>query len=303
MSGSGIFLDYVGFVDHEKINILLKKLKKSEEFLSLDRTTGRRLYGVVVECLDNISRYSVKNPSDNQAFQPYISAFKQNNRILIKTGNTVSENKTASLTCRLCEINQMEDEALTEFYEKMINKESVHEGKGAGLGFVFMKLKSGNNIAHSFTIIDKQYSFFEINISVNKYIMRKLILEKTASSPKVILDPDKRVFEISGESRPPDPAAFYGELITWLDDYSKHILKSQESIDPDIFIFDLAYFNSSSARYILDFCKILTVSKSEDNRIEVRWKYDNNDLDMLESGRELSRLAKLPFEFVGKDNG
>jgi len=126
MSGSGIFLDYVGFVDHEKINILLKKLKKSEEFLSLDRTTGRRLYGVVVECLDNISRYSVKNPSDNQAFQPYISAFKQNNRILIKTGNTVSENKTASLTCRLCEINQMEDEALTEFYEKMINKESVH---------------------------------------------------------------------------------------------------------------------------------------------------------------------------------
>lgn len=189
---------------------------------------------MLVECLDNISRYSVKNTSHRPAFQTYVSAFKHNNKILIKTGNTVSENKTNSLTCRLSEITQMEDKALTEFYEKMINKERIHEDNGAGLGFVLMKLKSGNNIEYSFTPIDNQYSFFEIEILVNKYIMRKLILEKTASSPKVILDPDNRVFEISGESRPPDPAAFYGEIITWFNDYSKHILKTQDSIDPDI---------------------------------------------------------------------
>ena len=58
--------------------------------------------------------------------------------------------------------------------------------------------------------------------------MRKLIIDKTASSPRVILDPDKRVFEISGESRPPDVGSFYGEILSWLDDYSLHLLKSQE---------------------------------------------------------------------------
>jgi hypothetical protein len=117
----------------------------------------------------------------------------------------------------------------------------------------------------------------------------------------VILDPDNRIFEISGESRPPDVGTFYGEVLRWLDDYSSFLRRSQESKDPITFKFDLEYFNSSSAKYILDFCKQINTVRSNGNNVDVKWHYEKDDADMLEVGREMSRIAKLPFNFVEKN--
>jgi hypothetical protein len=303
MPGSGFFLDYTGMVDNETINRLLMTLKKSEEFLRLDKTTGKRLYAVLVECLENIAKNSIKNAAFDLKFQPFITALIQNKKVIIKTGNPVREVNKSDLTKKLDNINNADNEALTYLYDEIINKEIKHDDNGAGLGFILMKLKSGNKIEYSFTRIDKKFSFFEINIVINKFIMRKLIFEKTESSPKVILDPDKNYFEISGESRPADVGSFYGEVLRWLDDYSLLLLKSQEIADPVVFNFDLEYFNSSSAKYILDFCKQIAAVRSKGRSIGVNWKYEEDDVDMYEAGKEMSRIAKLPFEYVKKVNG
>jgi hypothetical protein len=300
MTGSGILLDYAGKVDYETTNHLLKTLKKSEKFLSLDKTTGKRLYAILVECLENITRYSSVNFTNDHRFQPFILARRQNDKIILKTGNPVKNDQKVKLISKLDIVNKMEDEALTALYEEIINKEINQGENGAGLGFIIMKSKSGNNIDYSFNIIDNHFSFFEINILINKFIMRKLIFEKTGSSPKVILDPDKNVFEISGESRPPDVSTFYGEILRWWDDYSLHLLKSQDNTHPVVVNFDLEYFNSSSAKYILDFCKQVALVRSKGKSIDVKWKYEEDDIDMLEAGEEMSRIAKLPFEFVKK---
>jgi hypothetical protein len=51
MPESGLFLDYSGIVDYITIDCILTGFKKSEEFTSLDKTTGKRVYGVLSECL------------------------------------------------------------------------------------------------------------------------------------------------------------------------------------------------------------------------------------------------------------
>jgi hypothetical protein len=302
MPRSGFFLDYAGVVDHEKITYLLKALKKSEEFRSLDKTTGKRFYAILVECLENIARYSIKYSAFDPKYQPFITAQKQDNLIIVKTGNPVNNVQTITLVSKLDIVNQKEEEDLTALYDEIINKEIKHEDNGAGLGFILMKLKSGNKIGYNFTAIDNKYSFFEINILINKFIMRKLILKETDSSPKVIFDPDKSVFEISGESRPADVGTFYGEILRWWDDYSSYLLKSQDSKDAIVINFDLEYFNSSSAKYILDFCKQVALIRSKGIRIAVIWKYEEDDIDILEAGKEMSRISKLPFEFIKKEN-
>jgi hypothetical protein len=302
MAGTGIFLDHTGLVDYQKINDILEALKGSPEYRSLNKTTGKRLYCVLNECLENIAKHSAKKTSFDIKFQPFIFSRDQNNKIGVKTGNPVFKNQTDKLKKDLDRINQMNDENLVSLYDNIINKEIVPGANGAGLGFIIMKLKSGNSIDYSFTPIDKDFSFFETNILINKYIMRKLIFEKTASSPKVILDPEKNEFEISGESRPPNVGAFYGEILRWVDDYTLNLLKSQGVADSVIFNFDLEYFNSSSAKYILDLCKQFALVRSKGKNIEVRWKYEDDDIDMLEAGKEMSRISKLPFEFVKKEN-
>jgi hypothetical protein len=296
-----ILMDYNGSLDHKIIDHLLKNLKKNKEYIALHKTTAKRLYAITVECLENIAKHSLKEIPAKLKSQPFISVVIQDNKIVIKSGNPVFEVKTAKLIKRLNQVNQMNEDSLIALYERIINKEKVAEENGAGLGFIIMRLKSGNKIEFSFTDLGSDLSYFYMQISINKYIMRKLIIEQTSSSPRVILDPDKHKYEISGESRPHDVATFYDEILNWFDDYSLYISKEKESLVPVVFDLDFEYFNSSSAKYLLDFCKKIAAARTRGMNLGIKWHYEENDLDMLEAGREMSRIARLPFEFSRKE--
>ena len=95
-----------------------------------------------------------------------------------------------------------------------------NDEKCGGLGFIYYGLKSGNKIIYSFNPLTNGYLYFEMQITLNKYTMRKLIIDQTSCSPKVILDPEKKIYHISGESRPPDVREFYDQILSWLDDFS-----------------------------------------------------------------------------------
>ena len=301
MPEQGILLDYEGSVDHKIIDHLLKNLKKKKEYAGLHKTTGKRVYAITVECLENIAKHSIKKIPGSTKSKPFISVVIQDNKIFIKAGNPVSEVKTSQLTKRLNKVNQTNLDSLIALYEKRINNETMQDENGAGLGFIIMRLKSGNKIDFSFTDIGDALSYFYIQISINKYIMRKLIIEQTSSSPKVILDPDKNIFEISGESRPADVSTFYKEILNWFDDYSLYMSKAKEVIKPMAINLDFEYFNSSSAKYLLDFCKLIAAARAKGQSITINWHYEKDDTDMLEAGREMSRIARLPFEFSQKE--
>lgn len=133
--------------------------------------------------------------------------------------------------------------------------------------------------------------------------MRKLIVNRTSNSPEVHFDPDKKRFEISGESRPPNVPAFYDEIIGWVNDFTKDLSVSGDKKDPVEFNLDFNYFNSSSAKYILDFCKKIATLRANGENATIRWHYESDDLDMLEVGKEMSRMARIPFDYVQKDLG
>ncbi len=128
--------------------------------------------------------------------------------------------------------------------------------------------------------------------------MEKLIIDRTVNSPKVILDPEKKHYEISGESRPPDVREFYDQIVIWLDDFSLELMKAGATSEPVRFNFNFAYFNSSSGKLILDICKILSRLHSRGMNVSINWYYEKDDVDMMEVGQEISRIVKFPFEFT-----
>jgi hypothetical protein len=298
MPQSRIILDYRGPVDLPVIEKILKKLKNTREFEALNKTTGKRLYAVVVECLENIYEYSVSISSDNTDFQPHIFVKKENDKIIIITGNPVTDYAKAKLIMRLELINMLDVAALKTMYENIIDNDQIQDERRAGLGFISMALRSGNKLDYSFNPINDRYLYFEIQITLNKFIMRKLIIDQTPSSPKVILDPENKIFQISGESRPPDVREFYDQILSWLDDFSLHLIRSDEKEYPFEFNLDFEYFNSSSAKIILDICKVLAGLRLKGNNIIVNWHFEKDDNDMLEVGREMSKIVKFPFEFI-----
>ncbi len=298
MTTSGIFLEYHGPVDFPVVDSLLTRLKKSKEFADLDTTTRKRTYSLFVECIENICRHSALKDSDDKNVQPHISVRNEENEIIISARNPVPEESRIKLTQKLNIVNKMDVGELKRMHEARINRDSVEGENGAGLGFICIAFKSGNSLRYNFYPLISGILYFEIQISINKHIMRKLIIDQTSNSPKVILDPEKKIYEISGESRPPDVREFYDQILNWMDDFSLQLIKADDKTEPVVFTFNFGYFNSSSGKMILDICKVLARLRAREMNVTVNWHYEKDDVDMMEVGQEISRIVRFPFVFT-----
>ena len=174
MPESGILLDYHGPVDLKVIELLLKKLKSAKEFKVMSIITGKRVYGLVVECLENIYKNQIILTSTGPKMNPLISVRTENNKIYIVAGNPVPESVKESLIRRLEQVNNLDEAALKTLYEHKINRDSLPGENGAGLGFIYMVLKSENKIGYIFEPLIKGYLYFEIKISLYKKYHEKV---------------------------------------------------------------------------------------------------------------------------------
>ena len=133
--------------------------------------------------------------------------------------------------------------------------------------------------------------------------MEKLIIEATGNSPRIVLDPESKNFEFSGESRPENVRKFYLPILEWLETYTKEQekLKDGERTSGLECQFNFEYFNSTSAKYILDIFKSLNAINALGIGLDIKWLYEEDDEDMLEVGQEMSRMSKLSFEYIKSD--
>ena len=132
--------------------------------------------------------------------------------------------------------------------------------------------------------------------------MELILLESTQTTPKVIIDPENNKFEISGESRPENTAKFYGPIIVWFENYMIELEtrnKNSTTLNTTSIEFKLDYFNSTSAKFILDIFFQIERMIKKGLPGEIVWYYDKRDTDMKESGEEFSKLAPgVPVRYV-----
>ena len=117
-----------------------------------------------------------------------------------------------------------------------------------------------------------------------------LILEETEDTPKIIFDKVNNNFEMSGRSLPEDASKFFDPIHEWIKEYVKSPNTSTE------FHLKLDYFNSASARKIVEILFILEDIISTDNEIKVIWFYNEEDEVMEARGEEVKSVVDLPFE-------
>lgn len=133
--------------------------------------------------------------------------------------------------------------------------------------------------------------------------MEKLLIEPTGNSPRIVLDPENKNFEFSGESRPENVRKFYLPILEWLETFTKEQeeLKEGDRTPELLCQFNFEYFNSTSAKYILDIFKSLNAISALGIGLDIKWLYEEDDEDMLEVGQEMSRMSKLSFEYIKSD--
>lgn len=163
-------MDYTGPVNYETVDRLLLDLKKNDKFKGIQKLIARRVYSILVECLENIARHSLNNFPPFVSRQPFITAGISGENIIIRTGNVVPEDKKTWLSTKIDHVNRLDHEALVNLYEEKINRVTTPNGNGAELGFIIMRIKSKNSIEYNFIDHKNGLSDFEIKITINRHI-------------------------------------------------------------------------------------------------------------------------------------
>ena len=123
-------------------------------------------------------------------------------------------------------------------------------------------------------------------------MIQPLLLAGTPDKPDVNLDPEQNRFEISGKSLPENAKSFYDPVIEWLENYAK------EPNELTQFNIKLSYFNSSSARKIVELLLILEQIIENGRETKIIWHHKEHDETMKERGTEIQMVLDVPFEMA-----
>ncbi len=113
--------------------------------------------------------------------------------------------------------------------------------------------------------------------------------EATATTPYFDFDFEKGLMTLTGVSVSSDPIQFYQPIHELLDEYVK------EPAAITVIDIKLDYFNSTSAKCLLDLFK---KAEKLGNTATIIWRYEKDDEDLKEAGKEYSEIVKVPFRLV-----
>jgi hypothetical protein len=122
--------------------------------------------------------------------------------------------------------------------------------------------------------------------------METIKIQGTEDTPKIILDAENEIMEISGRSLPEDVSSFYEPVLNWLTEYAENPKKKT------IFNFKLTYFNTASSKLLLDILMKLEEMHEKGQDVLIKWHFPEDDEDMAEAGEEYADIVDVPFEQI-----
>ena len=124
--------------------------------------------------------------------------------------------------------------------------------------------------------------------------MDNLKIAGTERSPDVDFDFAEGRLSLKGESYPEDASAVFGPIFAALERFLATAGARKVQVD-----FDLTYFNSSSAKALMNMFQVLDRAAENGCKIAVNWFYAPDDDTMKEFGEDFSEdLEHVAFNLV-----
>jgi hypothetical protein len=166
----GLILAYSGIISQSIIEEFGTALKNKCEYENVSSNVNNRLFAIFVEQVQNVMKYSTEMRKDEYSGHflstGIVLVGKENNQFYTITGNKIPTEKTEALVQDIDHINSLSHDELKEFYRKERHRDTDVLGNSAGLGLVFIALKSSRQIDYHINNISDNESFFTIKAIV-----------------------------------------------------------------------------------------------------------------------------------------
>lgn len=167
MENGRILLSFKGEITSELLESILKVLESKLDNISEEPKTKKKVYNVLVECLQNLYHHkdSQENSNDRNS-TIFLIGRNDNGSYRIITGNYISDADAEALKKKIDSINTKSKEELRLMYLDVLNNESFSEKGGGGLGIIDIARKSGNKIEYAFNTSNDGRKFFSMIVEV-----------------------------------------------------------------------------------------------------------------------------------------
>jgi hypothetical protein len=165
-------LVYEGEINQTITKAFTSLAEKNMDESNENVTVKKRVYHVMVECLQNICKHA----DDPNTGLPYkdgsgsgIFIVGQNEtEYTITTGNTITNDKVVVIRSILEQINTLNAEQLKELYKKQMLEARLSDKAGAGLGFIDIAKKTGNPLNFDFIPLNDATTFFVLKTTISR---------------------------------------------------------------------------------------------------------------------------------------
>lgn len=152
-------------------NLVADSLDKIEEqLIDVPSKIKKKIYNVLVECMQNLFHHSETLPSKPNFKETgkYVACILSKNSIgyHISTGNFINEKQKIFLDRHLSHINTLDRDQLKDLYKEILNNQEFSDKGGGGLGMVDISRKSGSKLFYDFFDYNEGVSFFSLSINI-----------------------------------------------------------------------------------------------------------------------------------------
>ncbi|PRZ01375.1 hypothetical protein BY457_103190 [Marinilabilia salmonicolor] len=142
-----------------------RNMAKSEE----SNQVQRKVFNVMVECLQNISKHAdTLSEDDEDERRGIVMVSRGEESYKIITGNVIRNAKIPGLKESLEHINSLDKAGLSSLYKQQIVESKISEKGGAGLGLIDIAKKTGSKLSYQFKELNEEVSFFILTSTINR---------------------------------------------------------------------------------------------------------------------------------------
>lgn len=163
-----LILVYEGEFTQEITKSVLAMAERNMESMGENPRVQRKVFNVMMECLQNISRHAEK--FDEETYGKNNAIFmigKSDEAYIITSGNALLREDIPKITEKLDFVNSLDKAGLKQYYKEAIKKSKISDKGGAGLGFIDMAKKSGHKLRYDFEIINEHLAFFSLKATIS----------------------------------------------------------------------------------------------------------------------------------------
>jgi response regulator RpfG family c-di-GMP phosphodiesterase len=114
----------------------------------------------------------------------------------------------------------------------------------------------------------------------------------TVETPAVKFYPDRGYIEITGRSTSENATKFYRPLIEGIE---KYLFKP---VSPTLVHIQFEYFNTATAKCIMELLKKLESLPKKGIKVEVNWYYKTDEQAMYHAGMDYKSILNVDFKLV-----